>query len=129
MTPEQEEEQQQQQRLKVVLTSHHDFLFSDRHRRLYPDPFIYIPDPKIPPFLDMLREGKDADEIQAALNIPYRGDVLFATLLLHLARRDGVVELPGIDPDVPAELLPFMPALEKDWARRNEPRERWTRVQ
>lgn len=115
--------------LKVVLTSHHDFLFSDRHRRLYPDPFVYIPDPKIPHFLDMLREGRDAGFIQAALELPYKGDVLFATLLLHLARRDGVVELPGIDPDVPAELLPFMPALEQDWANRNEPRERWSRVQ
>ena len=115
--------------LQVVLTNHHDFLFSDRHRRLYPDPFVYIPDAKIPRFLALLREGRDADSIQAALELPYRGDVLFATLLLHLARRDGVMTLPGIDPKVPAELLPFMSALEQDWARRNEPRERWSRVQ
>lgn len=115
--------------LRVVLTSHHDFLFSDRHRRLYPDPFIYIPDPKIPQFLDMLRQGKGADAIQAALELPYRGDVLFATLLMHLARRDGVVELPGIDPDVPAELLPFMPALEQDWADRHNRSRKYQRLQ
>jgi hypothetical protein len=116
-------------RVRVTLTSYHDFLFSDRHRRLYPDPFIYIPDPKIPPFLEMLREGKNADEIQTALELPYRGDVLFATLLLHLARRDGVVELPGIDPDIPAELLPFMPALEQDWADRHNRSRKYQRIQ
>jgi len=128
MTLEQEE-QQQQQRLKVVLTSHHDFLFSDRHRRLYPDPFVYIPDAKIPHFLALLREGYDADGIQAALELPYRGDVLFATLLLHLARRDGVAELPGIDPDVPAELLAFMPALEQDWSDRHNRSRTYQRIQ
>lgn len=114
---------------KVVLTGHHDFLFSDRHRRLYPDPFVYIPDSKMLAFLALLREGRDADHIRTELDLAYRGDVLFAILLLHLGRRDGVIALPGIDPAIPPELLPSMPALEEDWARRGEERAPWSRVQ
>ena len=111
----------------VSKASFQDFLFPDRHRRLYPDPFVYIPDPKIPHFLALLREGHDAEHIRATLELPYRGDVLFAMLLLHLARRDGVVALPGIDPAIPPELLPSMPAFEEDWRRRNDRSHRYAR--
>lgn len=111
----------------VSKVSFQDFLFPDRHRRLYPDPFVYIPDAKIPHFLALLREGRDAEDIRAVLGLAYRGDVLFAMLLLHLARRDGVVALPGIDPAIPPELLPSMPAFEEDWRRRGEKRAADTR--
>lgn len=113
----------------VSVLSHQDFLFSYLHRRLYPDPFVYIPYSKMLAFLALLREGRDAEHIRAELDLPYRGDVLFAILLLHLGRRYGVIALPGIDPAIPPELLPSMPALEEDWARRGEKRAPWSRVQ
>lgn len=48
----------------VAVVSHRDFLCSDRHRRLYPDPFVYIPDGKMLAFLALLREGRDAEHIR-----------------------------------------------------------------
>lgn len=111
--------------VQVSKVSVQDFLYPDRHRRLYSRFEVYLPIEQMPGFIRLLAEGKTADEIQAALGVPYRGDVLFAILLAYLTKRDGLMNLalaglPDIDPVVPDELRAGLPSFEDDWRRRNE---------
>ena len=101
----------------VSVISAHNFLYSDRHQKLYPHMPVYLEgdDGKIGPFLQLLEEGKTALEICQLLKIRYRGDVLFATLLAHFQMRDGLLASDSFVPEIPPELLADFPRYEAEW--------------
>ena len=103
--------------------SAHNFLYSARHERLYPNLQVYLNGDanKIAPFIDCLEKQIPADEIRDALGLQYRGDVWFGTLLVHLYIRDGLVDLPQLKIEAPAELADKIGKLENDWRTRNDP--------
>lgn len=111
--------------IPIEVISVNDFLHRDRHDKLYPDIRVYLDgDPKrIEPFLTCLEHKLTVQEICDALKLRFRGDVWFATLLVHLHIRDGLVSFPHLEVDPPAELLAKLEKLERDWQRRNEPPE------
>lgn len=109
----------------VSVETVHDFLCDDRHRKFYPDIKIYLGGTldRLIPFLWLLHEGKSAEEICTELKLTYRGDVWFATLLVYLHVRDGLVEHPTLmDVKVPPELAQNMEEYERIWQHRNDPR-------
>lgn len=101
----------------------HDFLYSDRHRRLYPRLSVYLNGDfnNVGPFIDCLEMNMPVEAICDELGLMYRGDVWFATLLVHLHLRDGVYGAPLRKVEPPAELADQMAKLEEDWRTRNDP--------
>lgn len=110
-------------RALIQVVSVHNFLYPDRHGRLYPRLPVYLNgDPgKIAPFIDCLEKKMTAAEIRDALGLQYRGDVWFGTLLVYFHIRDGLVDLPNLDIEPPAELADQLARLENDWLTRNDP--------
>ena len=109
----------------VETVSVHDFLYGDRHTTFYPDIKVYLGGSldRLIPFLQLLREGRNAREICEALKLHYRGDIWFATLLVYFHVRDGLVEHPTLrDVTVPPELAPNLAEYERIWQHRNDPR-------
>ena len=51
--------------LPITVISAHDFLYSDRHEKLYPDIRVYLEGSieRLEPLIDMLRDGTSALEI------------------------------------------------------------------
>src|SRR5262245_61072954 len=86
----------------------HDFLYGDRHQKLYGKIEVYLEGRRdlALPFIHLLVEGKSAIEIQKALGLDFRGDVLFAILLLYFYARDGFARHPDLTLEIPEELLP-----------------------
>ena len=101
----------------VRVVSVHNFLYSDRHRKFYPDIKVYLEgdQSRIVPFMLHLRNGKSPEEIRDALDLEFRGDVLYATLVAHFFARDGLLPFPDWKFDVPSELLEEMPRCEAEW--------------
>ena len=111
--------------VKVEKVTVHDFLYDDRHRKFYPDIKIYLGGTldRLIPFLWFLHEGKSAKEICQELKLTYRGDILFATLLVYFHVRDGLVDHPTLkDVTIPLELAPDMDEYERIWQHRHDPR-------
>lgn len=101
----------------VNIVSAHDFLHNDRHQKLYPDVSVYLEGDaeKIGPLIDLLDEGKTALEICQALKLRYRGDALFATLLVYFFIRDALVIRPSLKLEIPRELMADFPRYEAQW--------------
>lgn len=101
----------------------HDFLYSDRHEKLYLDIRIYLNGhgSNIEPFVALLEQGATTQEICEALKLHFRGDVWFARLLVHLHIRDGLVVKPNLKVDIPEQLAAKMEGFERVWQRRNDP--------
>ncbi|MGC4025319.1 MAG: hypothetical protein QM744_09320 [Mesorhizobium sp.] len=109
----------------IRIISDHNFLYSDRHQKLYPDIRVYLNGrtDNIERFVDCLQRGADVREICEELELRYRGDVWFAMLLVHLHMRDGLVDIPGLEIEPPAQLASNIEKFELDWKHRND---RWT---
>jgi hypothetical protein len=101
----------------VNVISTHNFLYSDRHKTLYPNITVYLEGDKdkIGPFIELLEEGRSPLEICKALELQYRGDVLFAIMIVHFYVRDGLADRPLVAPDIPPELLSEFPRYEAEW--------------
>lgn len=101
----------------------HNFLYSDRHEKLYIDIRTYLNGrgDNIEPFVALLEQGATTQEICEALKLHFRGDVWFAQLLVHLHIRDGLVVVPNLKVDVPEQLAAKMEEFERVWQRRNDP--------
>lgn len=101
----------------VNVISRHNFLYSDRHKTLYPNITVYLEgdEGKVEPFIELLEEGRSPLEICKALKLQYRGDVLFATMIVHFCVRDGLASRPTVAPEIPPELLSEFPRYESEW--------------
>lgn len=108
----------------ITVVSANDFLYSDRHERLYADLRVYLNGrgDNIEPFIACLQQDMDVQEICERLKLHFRGDVWFATLLVHLHMRDGLVHIPGLQVAPPGQLASKLAKLEQDWQHRND---RW----
>ena len=111
--------------MTITKITAHDFLYSDRHRKFYPNIKIYLGGTldRLVPFLTLLNEGKSAKEICKELKLIYRGDIWFATLLVYFHARDGLIDHPLCnDVKVPPELEADLAEYERVWQHRNDPR-------
>ncbi len=99
----------------------HDYLYSDRHKRLYTDIRVYLRDyHNAARFVQLLEQGKTTPEICEALKLQYRADVWFASLILHFLMREGYFSTLSLTVEIPEELRPRLAELDSAW--RNRPR-------